>query len=156
DVPEADAGAIVQGDKAAFDVAAWPGQSFSGVIRRIAHAVEPRTRSMPVELDVDNRDGRLAPGMLAEVHWPIRRAAPSLVVPASAIAQTTERAFVDRVKDGVVEQVPIRRGLSLGDRTEVFGALAAGDLVLRRASEEMKTGAHVATRMTAPDGGGAH
>jgi RND family efflux transporter MFP subunit len=170
DVPEADAGAIAEGDKAAFTVPAWPGQNFSGVIRRIAHAVDVRTRSMPVELDVDNRDGRLAPGMLAEVRWPIRRSAPSLVVPASAVAQTTERTFVDRVlgrqpraggglspvSDGVVEQVPVRRGLALGDKTEVFGALAPGDLVLRRGSEEMKSGTHVATKAWAPDGGAGH
>jgi RND family efflux transporter MFP subunit len=156
DVPEAEAGAIAEGDKAAFTVPAWPGQTFNGVIRRIAHAVEVRTRTMPVELDVDNRDGRLAPGMLAEVRWPIRRTAPSLVVPASAIAQTTERTFVDRVKDGVVEQVPVRRGLSLGDKTEVFGALAPGDLVLRRGSEEMKSGTRVATKTFVPDGGTAH
>jgi RND family efflux transporter MFP subunit len=156
DVPEADAGAIAEGDKAAFTVPAWPGQTFGGVIRRIAHAVDVRTRSMPVELDVDNRDGRLAPGMLAEVRWPLRRATPSLVVPASAIAQTTERTFVDRVRDGVVEQVPVRRGLAIGDKAEVFGALAPGDLVLRRGSEEMKSGARVATKVWSPDGGTGH
>jgi hypothetical protein len=98
---------------------------------------------MPVELDVDNADGRLAPGLFVEVAWPIRRSGPSLVVPVSAVGQTPDRTFVDVVRGDVLEQVPVQRGLSVGPAAEVFGALKAGDLVLARASEELKSGARV-------------
>jgi multidrug efflux pump subunit AcrA (membrane-fusion protein) len=122
------------------------------VIRRVAHAIEPRTRTMPVELDVDNGNNKLAAGMFAEVFWPIRRDTPSLFVPASAIVQTTDKTYVDRVRDGVVEQIAVQRGTALKDRVEVFGALQADDVVLRRGSEELKSGARVRTKAYSPDG----
>jgi RND family efflux transporter MFP subunit len=152
-VPEADAGAVAEGAKATFAVRAWPGKRFEGVIRRISHSVDPHTRAMPVELDVDNATKQLAPGMFADVDWPIQRAGQSLLVPASAVAQTPERTYVDRVKDGAVERVTVGRGIALGDKVEVFGALAPGDQVLRRGSEELKDGARVQTKPWTPDGG---
>lgn len=150
-VPEIDVGAIAEGARAEFSVQAWPGKTFSGTVKRVSHAVDPKTRTMPVELDVANADGKLASGMYAEVTWPVVRSAPSLLVPATAVAQTTERTFVDRVRDGLIEQVPVRRGAVLGERVEVIGQLSPGDLVLQRGSDELPAGAHVSTRRS--DGG---
>jgi hypothetical protein len=72
-----------------------------------------------------------------------------LFVPPSAIATTTERTFVDRVKDGKIEQVTVGRGATMGELVEVFGELAAGDQVLKRGSEVMPPG----TAVTAQPGG---
>jgi RND family efflux transporter MFP subunit len=152
-VPEADVGAIAEGARTEFVVRTWPGQRFSGAIKRIAHAIDPRTRTMPVELDVDNPQNKLAPGMFAEVFWPIRRETPSLFVPPGSVVQSPEKTYVDLVKDGAIEQVTVQRGATLKDRVEVFGALQAGDLVLRRGSEEMKPGTKVSTKLYVPDGG---
>jgi membrane fusion protein (multidrug efflux system) len=152
-VPETDVGAIAEGAKAEFVVRTWPGQRFGGVIKRVAHAIDTKTRTMPVELDVENRNNKLAPGMFAEVFWPIRRDAPSLFVPSSAIVQTTETTYVNRVRGGAIEQVAIQRGTALKDRVEVFGPLQAGDLVLTRGSEELKDGTKVMTKPYVPDGG---
>ena len=155
-VPENDVGAIADGAPAEFTVQAWPGKRFSGTVRRVSHAIDQKTRTMPVELDVDNKDSKLASGMYAEVKWPIKRSGPSLLVPTTAVAQTTEKTFVDRVKDGTLEQVPIRRGAVLADRLEVIGALAPGDLVLKRGSEELQNGAHVSPKKSTADGGSPH
>jgi RND family efflux transporter MFP subunit len=153
-VPENDVGGIAEGTSGEFSVQAWPGKRFSGTVRRISHAIDQKTRTMPVELDVDNGDGKLASGMYAEVRWPIVRTAPSLLVPASAVVQTTERTYVDRVRDdGTLEQVPVRRGATVGDRLEVVGQLAAGDMVLKRGSEELPSGARVTPKKASPDGG---
>jgi RND family efflux transporter MFP subunit len=140
-VPEAAAANIVVGKSVDFSVPALPGVKLTGVVARVAHAVDAKTRSMAVELDVDNKDGRLAPGMYADVAWPAERATPSIVVPASSIAQTPDGIYVDRVKGGVLERVAVERGLSLPNaQQEVFGALAAGDVVLLRGSEVAKDG----------------
>jgi RND family efflux transporter MFP subunit len=153
-VPEIDVASIGEGAPAEFTVSPWPGKRFSGTVSRVSRAIDPKTRTMPVELEVDNHDGRLASGMYASVRWPIARRTPSLLVPATSVAQTTERTFVDRVRsDGTVEQVPVRRGAVVGERVEVTGSLAAGDLVFRRGSEEMQSGTHVVTKRAAPDGG---
>ena len=143
-VPEADAGAVVDGTPATFTVSTYPGQQFSGKVARIAHEIDPKTRTMAVELDFDNTGAKpLVPGAYAEVLWPVHRDAPSLFVPPSAIATTTERTFVDRVRDGKIEQVTVARGVPMGDLVEVFGDLAAGDQVLRRGSEVMASGTAV-------------
>jgi membrane fusion protein, multidrug efflux system len=150
-VPESDVGAVSEGAPAEFSVQAWPGEHFSAVVKRVSHAIDPKTRTMPVELDVDNPGGQLASGMYAEVRWPIVRTAPSLLVPATAVVQSTERTFVDRVRHGVLDQVPVRRGAVLGERVEIIGQLSPGDLVMKRGSEELPAGAHVTTKH--PDAG---
>ena len=156
-VPEADVGAITDGAEASFTVSTWPGEIWKGKVGHISHVIDARTRSMPVELDVDNAKGRLTPGAYAEVLWPVHRTTPSLFVPTSAVVQTTERTYVDRVRDGVVDMVPVQRGMAIGDLVEVFGALAAGDQVMKRGSETLKAGAKVATRpWMPPDAGSGH
>ncbi|MCA1664738.1 MAG: efflux RND transporter periplasmic adaptor subunit, partial [Myxococcales bacterium] len=152
-VPENDVGAIAEGARTEFVVRTWPGQRFSGVIKRVAHAIDTKTRTMPVELDVENSNNKLAPGMYAEVFWPIRRDAPSLFVPASAVVQTTEKTYVDRIRDGAVEQVVVQRGSAIEGSVEVIGPLQAGDIVLKRGSEELKDGAKVKSKVYARDGG---
>jgi membrane fusion protein (multidrug efflux system) len=148
-VPESLAGAITAGIPATFTVRAYPGVKFTGPVARIAESIDPRTRSMAVELDVDNTDRRLASGMFAEVLWPVKRTTPSLFVPPGAIVQSTEKTFVARIRDGVVEQVPVQRGAVQGDLVEVFGGLQDGDAVARRGSEELRPGTHVEVRAPA-------
>jgi RND family efflux transporter MFP subunit len=152
-VPEADAAAVAVGTPATFTVSTFPGQKFTAKVARVAHEIDPKTRTMAVELDFDNTAGKeLVPGAYAEVLWPVHRDAPSLFVPPSAIATTTERTFVDRVKDGKIDQVTVGRGATMGDLVEVFGDLAAGDHVLKRGSEVMAQGTAV-TMKPEPDGG---
>jgi multidrug efflux pump subunit AcrA (membrane-fusion protein) len=107
-------------------------------------------RTMPVELDVVNTDGKLAPGMLANVAWTMRRARPSLFVPPSALATTTERTFVVRVRNGVTEWVDVKRGATMGPLVEVFGKLSAGDQVAIRGTDELRAGTRVVAEQAAP------
>ena len=142
-VPEAYVAAIMKGTKVEFRVAAFPDQRFQGVIARPAHSLDMKTRSMLVELDVANSGLALAPGMFAEVQWPISRATPSLFVPRTAVVRTSERQFVVRVRNGVAEWVDVRRGEIDGDVIEVFGDLRAGDVVVRRGSDEVRPGTKI-------------
>jgi RND family efflux transporter MFP subunit len=142
-VPESYTQSIRKGARVNFTVPAFPGQSFSGVVARPAYSLDPQTRTMPVELDVDNASGKLAPGMYAETAWPVSRVAESLFVPASAIKATTERIFVIRVRDAKAEWVDVRRGATEGGMVEVFGSLRAGETVVLRATDEIRPGATV-------------
>jgi membrane fusion protein, multidrug efflux system len=142
-VPEGGVDGIVRKARVAFTTPAFPGQTFHGSVARIAHSLEGQTRTMPVELDVANPRGRLAPGMYAEVKWPVHENRNSVMVPASSIAVTTERSFVIRVAEGRAEWVTVRRGLSSGDMVEVFGSLSPGDVILQRASDEIREGSPV-------------
>jgi RND family efflux transporter MFP subunit len=149
-VPEAYASELKVGTEIPFTVAAYPGAPFSGKVARIAEAVDVATRTMAVELDVENRDGRLAPGTFSQVRWPVRRSAPSLFVPTASVASTTDRTFVVRVRGGRTEWVDVKTGLTAGPLIEVFGDLQAGDEVAGRGTDEMRPGTEVRTRQPKP------
>jgi RND family efflux transporter MFP subunit len=145
-VPESDTGGIPRGVRVPFTVPAYPGETFSGVVARVSRVLDPKTRTMPVEMDVSNPSARLAPGMYPEVGWPMRRARASLLVPPTAIVTTTERTFVIRANNGRAEWVDVARGLPQGDLVEVLGALAPGDTVVKRATDEIRPGSALAVR----------
>ena len=142
-VPEAYVGAIMNGARVDFKVSAFPDQTFQGVIARPSHSLDLKTRSMQVELDVMNAKQVLAPGMFAEVQWPVSRAQATLFVPTTAVVRTSERQFVVRVRNGVAEWVDVRRGQVNGNVIEVFGNLREGDVVVRRGNDEIRPGTKV-------------
>ena len=142
-VPEAYIAAVSAGSEVEFTVPAFPRRKFKGRIARISHAVDTKTRTMPVELDVINRGGKLTPGSFSEVMWPVRRPGASLLVPSSAIGTNLERTFVVRVRNGKTEWVDVKPGASSGSYTEVFGDLHAGDEVAVRGSDELAPGTQV-------------
>ena len=141
-MPEEDIGGIVARRQASSSTfPPIPERTYSGTVARIAHALDPKTRTMPVELDVFNRDGSLSPGMYPTVKWPVRRARPSLFVPKTSVVTTTERTFVIRDRNGNAEWVDVKKGAADGDLIEVIGNLQAGDMVVRRATDELRDGA---------------
>jgi RND family efflux transporter MFP subunit len=137
-VPQAYLSGIQRGQKVEFKVPAYPDRKFTGTIARISDSVDRQTRTMPVELDVWNRDGLLTPGTYAQVEWPIHRVGTSLVVPKTAVASDLEHSFVIRVSDGKTQWVSVQVGLPKDDLVEVFGALKAGDQVVARATDELR------------------
>ena len=143
-VPEQDIGGIVAGARVEFKVPAFPERTYAGTVARVAHALDLKTRTMPVELDVVNGDGSLSPGMYPSVKWPIRRTRPSLLVPRTSVVTTAERTFVVRARDGKAEWVDVKKGASDGESIEVMGNLQAGEMVVRRATDEMRDGAALA------------
>jgi len=154
-VPEKYVTGMTEGAKVDFSVPAFPNQTFSGKVARIAHSVDVKTRTMPVELEVANPNGRLASGMFPEVLWPVRRAEATLFVPVSSVARTTEATFVVRIRDGTAEWVNVQTGEVDGKLIEVFGDLHPGDEVASRGSDELKPGVRVSAKPTAADSQGS-
>jgi membrane fusion protein, multidrug efflux system len=148
-VPEASVGGIVNGARVQFTVPAYPGETFFGMVARVAHSLDLKTRTMPVELDVLNPNLRLAPGMYAETQWPVRHPRVSLLVPPTSIVTTNERQFVVRVNGGIAEWVNVTRSATVGEMVEVLGPLNAGDLVVRRGSDEIREGVRLQVRQGA-------
>jgi len=145
-IPEKYATGINVGSKVEYSVPAFPSQTFAGTIARVAHSVDVKTRTMPVELDINNSDGRLSSGMFPEVLWPVRRTEPTLFVPTSAVARTTEATFVIRIRAGNTEWVNVQTGELDGKSIEVFGGLHEGDEVAVRGTDELRAGTHVVTK----------
>lgn len=149
-VPEAYTAALARGASIPFTVSAFPGTTFTGTVARIARAVDVTTRTMAVELDVNNADGRLAPGTFCQIRWPLQRTAPSLFVPTASVASTTDRTFVVRIREGKTEWVDVTTGLTAGPLVEVFGNLKPGDEVAGRGTDELRPGTAVTPRVTKP------
>jgi RND family efflux transporter MFP subunit len=142
-VPEQYVGGMARGASVPFRVPAYPERTFTGTIARLPHSLDPKTRTMPVELDVANSGGALAPGMFPTAKWPVRGSQASLWVPRTAVVTTSERTFVIREHDGKAEWVDVKKGAPEGDLIEVMGNLHAGDRVVRRGSDELREGARV-------------
>jgi RND family efflux transporter MFP subunit len=142
-VPEENIGAMVSGAQVVFKVPAYPDRQFTGMIARNTHALDPKTRTMGIELDVYNHDNALSPGMYPTVKWPVKRAKPALYVPKTAVVSTTERTFVIRGRGGRAEWVDVKKGLVDGDFIEVSGNLQAGDRIVKRGTDELREGAPV-------------
>lgn len=142
-VPEAYVAGIQPGAKVSFTVPAFPGRAFTGTIARVADSIDVSTRTMPVEADVWNPGMELSSGMFPQVSWPVRRPAPSLFVPQSAVARSPEQAYLLRVRNGRLEQVNVTTGASVGNLTEVFGDVHAGDEIAIHPTDDLHPGTQV-------------
>jgi RND family efflux transporter MFP subunit len=106
-VPEADLGGIAYRASVPFTVPAFPGETFHATVARLPRIVDPKTRTMAIELECANASGRLAPGMYPELQWPVRQGRSALLVPPTAIVTTTERSFVIRIVNGKAAYVNV-------------------------------------------------
>jgi membrane fusion protein, multidrug efflux system len=142
DIPENYVDKVDLKQPVSFIFNAMPGQEQSAKISRSANALGSM-RQEAIEIDVQNKDGQLKPGMYAEVKIPMLSGAKSLLVPNTAIVRSTEREYIVLVKDSKAALVDIKEGLASHDSTEVFGNLKAGDHILTTANDEIKEGSAV-------------
>jgi membrane fusion protein (multidrug efflux system) len=142
-VPETYTVYIKPGDEVRYKVRSMPGQLFKAKVVRLSGALDPRLRSQRIEADVKNSDGTFLAGTVADVTFGFRSRPTSFNVPKTAVVTTTESAFVIRVVDGKAQRVIIKKGIQSGDSVEVFGNLREGDVVLKKANEEIKEGQEI-------------
>lgn len=139
-VPEKYLDAVRQNQPVSFTVMSFPDEVFKGKVNRISHNVEKQSRSEMIEIEIPNNSLRLVSGMYAMVNLPVERSGASLMVPSSAIATTMEKCFVVKVVDGKAQWVDVKKGMEADGKTEVFGQVKEGDIILKTASDEVKTG----------------
>ncbi len=110
---------------------------------RTDHAIDPQSRTLLVEVDVDNADGRLMPGAYAFVHFGLPAAAHSVTIPSDTLLFRAEGLRVGVVRDGRAELVPIRIGRDYGDKVEVVSGLTPDDVVIVNPSDSLVSGTAV-------------
>jgi membrane fusion protein (multidrug efflux system) len=103
-------------------------------------ALDQKTRTVPVERDVQNRDGAHAPGMHPTVRWPVQSSGALLFVPKTSVVATTERTLVMRDRNGRADWVDVKTGAAEGDLVAVIGNLRPGEMVVRRTTDELGEG----------------
>jgi RND family efflux transporter MFP subunit len=107
------------------------GRTLQGAVTRSAGSVQMATRTMDTEVDVENRDGSLVPGMYADVHLHLAPRPNVLSVPLDGVeglGTSVQQAYV--VRDGIVHLVPIKTGMQTANRVEILSGLQQGDKVI--------------------------
>ncbi len=118
----------------------YPGRRFQGKIVRTAKAIDPTSRTLLVEVDVDNRKGELVPGAFAQVHFKLNNAQPSLIIPVPALIFRAQGLQVAMVVDGKAKLVPIVIGRDDGRVVEVTQGLQADDQVIQNPPDSVVDG----------------
>jgi RND family efflux transporter MFP subunit len=139
-VPEIDAPNLHPGDVATVTFDAYPGQTFRGALARTDGAINSASRTLLVEVDVENLDGKLLPGAFAFVHFTLQGRTHSVVVPANTLLFRSEGLRVGVVRNGAAELVPITIGRDYGDRVEVLTGLDTADEVILNPSDALVGG----------------
>jgi RND family efflux transporter MFP subunit len=143
-VPEPYAPSIHLGMETSLAFGAYPGAAFTGKVSRMSGAVDPASRTRLVELLVANADGRLLPGMYAQVTFKLHRDAQPLLMPSNALLirpEGTLVAFVD--KDQVVHYRKVQVGRDFGTEIEIVSGLAENDSVMANPGTVIREGQKV-------------
>ena len=129
------------GLKADLTFAEMPGRSFPGLLVRTARAIDPTSRTLNVEVDVDNAKGELLPGAYAEVHLKLKEGTPTLIIPVSALLFRAEGLRVAIAKpDNTAELLPITLGRDFGDTAEVTTGLTGNERVISNPPDSVVDG----------------
>jgi RND family efflux transporter MFP subunit len=125
EVPEADAGLIRQGDTAQVTVASLSSQPFIGRVTRTAEMLEPGSRTLKVEIDLPNADGKIVPGMYAYARISVK-VPENWVLPVSAVLKQADLHVCYFLQDNKAQRLVIKTGRTDGNFTEVLKKEKAG------------------------------
>ena len=151
-VPEVYSASVTTGAKVTLTVDSFPGTTFVGTIVRNSDAIDPVTRTLNVEVDVDNPTGRLLPGAYAFVHLKLPATAGSVTIPSNTLLFRSEGLRVGVVHDGYAKLVPITIGHDYGSSVEVTSGLTPDDAVIVDPSDSLTDGSAVQIAQSTPAG----
>ena len=117
-----------------------PGRRFPGTLVRTADSFDPATRTLLVELDVPNRDGKLFPGAYTEVHFKMKSQGTTLIIPSTSLIFRSQGLRVPVVRDGKTVLVTVTTGRDFGNTVEVLTGLTAADKVIANPPDSLVEG----------------
>ena len=154
-VPEVNSQAAQTGAKANLTLDEFPGESFEGRIVRNSDSIDAASRTLNVEVDIDNPQDRIKTGAYVFVHLKLpqttQKSAQSLTIPANTLLFRSEGLRVGVVRNGHAELVPIKIGRDFGSTVEVVAGLQPADQIIVSPSDSLTSGTEV--QVNAPQGG---
>jgi membrane fusion protein (multidrug efflux system) len=138
EVPERDIARVRVGSPVRLLVDPYQGQTFTGAVGRVVHSLDPRSRTMGVEVDIPNPAGKLKPGMFARVEVLVETRPRALTIPVEAIRLGEAKPSVMVVRGGVVDVVPIEIGGADARGVEVTAGLTDTDQVILQGKDLVK------------------
>ena len=155
-VPQQYSASAKPGLKADLTLQEFPGKRFPGTLVRTADAIDQASRTLLVEVDVNNRTGELLPGAYAEVHLQVPSGSPTYILPVSALIFRSAGLQVGTLRNGdKAELVNITLGRDMGNEVEVVSGLNAGDQVIVSPPDSLISGETVRVAQPNSSSGGA-
>lgn len=152
-IPELYADRIRNGGVATITQDSSPGQVITGNIVRNSNAIDRTSRTLNVEVDINNRDNLLRPGAYVFVHFDLPGAPGTFTIPSNTMLFRAQGAQVAVVKDDRVQLKQIKIGHDYGDSVEVLSGITAQDALILSPSDSLVNGAQVrVTNTVAPKG----
>jgi RND family efflux transporter MFP subunit len=121
----------------------YPGKVFQGKLVRTADAIDPASRTLLVEVDVDNRSGQLLAGTLAQVPFKVNPVGSVFVIPVSALVFRNEGLRVATVKDSVAHMNPVTIGQDDGRTVQIITGLSKDDKLIENPPDSLIDGEKV-------------
>jgi multidrug efflux pump subunit AcrA (membrane-fusion protein) len=126
-----------------LSLAEFPGRKFQGKLVRTADDINVTTRTLLIEIDVDNPTGTLLTGSYAEVHLAVPTQASTFLVPVNTLLFRTEGLRVGIVEDGKVMLAAVTPGHDFGNQIEIVAGLKAADQVIVNPPDSLVSGQQV-------------
>ena len=126
-----------------IEVQELPGRKFTGRVSRTAQAIDPESRTLLVEIDLDNPKGEILPGSFAQVHLKLPTDATTFRLPVNTLIFRSEGLRVAVVKNGTVKLVPITLGRDFGSTVEVVTGLTGTESVVVNPPDSLAEGQSV-------------
>ena len=142
-VPEEYSRGITIGMTADLSLAEFPDRKFQGKVVRTADDINLTTRTLLIEIDVDNPTGTLLTGSYAEVHLAVPTQASTFLIPVNTLLFRTEGLRVGIVKDGKVVLTSVTPRHDFGDQIEIVSGLKADDQVIINPPDSIVSGQEV-------------
>src|SRR6266481_3121388 len=142
-VPEEYSQGIKVGMTADLSLAEFPGRKFQGKLVRTAEAINATTRTLLIEVEVDNPTGTLLTGSYAEVHLKVPTQASTLLLPVNALLFRSEGLRAGVVKDGKVVLTALTPGRDFGNQIEIVSGLKPDDQVIINPPDSIISGQRV-------------
>jgi RND family efflux transporter MFP subunit len=142
-VPEEYSQGIKSGMTADLNLTEFPGRKFQGKLVRTAEAINVTTRTLLIEIDVDNPTGTLLTGSYAEVHLAVPTQASTFLIPVNALIFRSEGLRVGIVRSGKVTLSPVTPGHDFGSQIEVVSGLKLDDQVIVNPPDSIVSGQEV-------------
>jgi multidrug efflux pump subunit AcrA (membrane-fusion protein) len=149
-VPEAYASYVKRGMAAEIEASSRPGYKAKGLVTRTADSVDPNTRTLLTEIQIENLKQELLPGMYVLVSLVSVRAQPPLSVPSDSVITRSNGNLIAVVKDNTVHLQPIQLGRDYGPMVEVLSGLNEGDRVVMTPNDTVTEGAKINAKETQP------
>jgi RND family efflux transporter MFP subunit len=151
-IPEVFSRAARSGAPATLTLDEFPGQTFHGTLVRNANSIDIASRTLLVEVDVDNPTGQLLPGAYVFVHLKLPDQTRSVTIPSNTLIFRKEGLQVGLVRNGKAELLPVKIGRDYGSSVEIVSGLQPTDAVIVDPSDSLVAGMPVRLR-SKPSGG---